>query len=518
MSVLDSDGVSHRRRSQLAIWEKNSGGLIASIGTGELRRSVSKVTVMKRIILLAIACSSLAIFFAIVCSAPAMSSRSLPHPGLRNIATKKYSPTFTDPVVFDNLWRSWDPVSRAAAEKASDKTRRQMILDRYGLLEAPYDNAAAPLGMIVEKDGSYAMSCLICHAGAIEGKTILGLPNNSLDFSSLFEDTATTIAILHGAKPGNPPFTQGLLFLTGGKPAAHVEYPEGLLSASRGNFNSFTFSVNFLSLRDRDLNMLDRPLDLKPLNHYLDPPPLWHAAKKKAFYTDGFTLKSVRALMQFSLDPSFDPALFKSWEEDYKEIYEWLHTLESPKYQGVINKNLAQRGRQVYSETCARCHGTPGRGGEYPNTVVAIDIVNTDRGRLDGLSPDFKKHFSSSWMGKYGETNVTTHSKGYVAPPLDGIWASAPYFHNGSVPTVYHVLFPEERPTVWRVKDYSSYDHTRVGLLVEEYKRMPDTPTLTEKRKYYDTTRETMSNRGHPFADVLSKEQRLSLLEYLKSL
>ena len=469
---------------------------------------------MKTIILLALASFSLVISSL----APRTDTGSLPHPGLRNIATKKYSPTFTDPVVFENLWRSWDPASREAAEKASDKVRRQMILERYGLLEAPYDNAAAPLGMIVEKDGSWAMSCLICHAGAVDGKTILGLPNNALDFSSLFEDTAATIKILHGTKPGNPPFTQGLLFLTGGKPAAHVEYPEGLLSASKGNFNSFTFSVNFLSLRDRDLNLRDQPLDLKPLNHYLDVPPLWHAAKKKAFYSDGFAEKSVRALMQFSLDPSFEPALFKSWEEDYKKIYDWLHTLESPKYTGVINKDLAARGRQIYSQTCAVCHGTPGRGGEYPNTVVPVELVNTDRGRLDGLSVEFKKHFSSSWMGKYGESNVTTVAKGYVAPPLDGIWASAPYFHNGSVPTVYHVLFPEERPAVWKVKDYGSYDHTRVGLLVEEYKRLPETRTLTEKRKYYDTTRETMSNRGHPFADVLSKEQKLSVLEYLKSL
>lgn len=481
---------------------------------------------MKRVILLAIACYSLAVVLAVVCSSSALSSprprlktsSSLPHPGLKKIETKKYSPTFTDPVVFANLWRSWDAASRATAEKASDKSRRQMILERYGLLEAPYENAGAPLGMMVEKDGSWAMSCLICHAGAVEGKTILGLPNNSLDFASLFEDTAATITILHGDKPGNPPYTQGLLFLTGGKPTAHVEYPEGLLSASKGNFNSFTFSVNFLSFRDRDLNMREQPLDLKPLNHYLDPPPLWHAAKKKAFYSDGFAEKSIRPLMQFSLDPSFAPALFKSWEDDYKDIYAWLHTVDSPKYKGVIDKNLATRGQQVYSETCAMCHGTPGPGGAYPNTVVPVEIVNTDRARLDGLSPDFKKHFSNSWMGKYGETNITTHSKGYVAPPLDGIWASAPYFHNGSVPTVYHVLFPEERPTVWKVKDYGSFDNTRVGLLVEEYKRMPATHTLTEKRAYYDTTRETMNNGGHPFADGLSREQKLSLLEYLKSL
>lgn len=481
---------------------------------------------MKRVLLLALACSSLAISLAIVGYSPASSSphprlvkaNSLPHPGLRKIATRAYSPTIMDPVVFANLWRSWDAPSRDAAERASHKVRRQMTLQRYGLLEAPYDNDGAPLGFLVKKDGSYVMNCLVCHAGAVAGKTMLGLANTALDFSGIYEDVETTVAILHGNKPGTPAFPQGLLFLAQGKNPENIEFPEGLLSVSRGTFNSFTFSVNFLSIRDRDLNVQQTPVDLKPLNHYLDPPPLWHASKKTAFYTDGFAAKSVRPLMQFSLDPSFGPEQFKSWEDDYKDIYAWLHTIESPKYTGHIDNALASEGQRVYAETCARCHGTPGRGGEYPNKVVPIDVVNTDRARLDGLSPEFKKYFSSSWMGKNGETGITTHSEGYVAPPLDGIWASAPYFHNGSVPTLYHVLFPDERPTVWKVKDYSLYDHTRVGLLVEEHGSMPPTRTILENRSYYDTTRPTMSNGGHLFPETLSKEQRRSLLEYLKSL
>lgn len=481
---------------------------------------------MKRIILLAIACSSLAVLLSIVGYSPASSSsdpglvkaNSLPHPGLRKIATKDYSPTIMDPVVFANLWRSWDEASRVAAEKASEKVRRQITLQRYGLLEAPYDNDGAPLGFVVKKDGSWAMNCLICHTGAVAGKTVMGLANTALDFSGIYEDVENTVAILHADKPGNPNFPQGLLFLAQGKNPEKIEFPEGLLSVSRGTYNSFTFSVNFLSIRDRDLTVRQTPVDLKPMNHYLDPPALWHARKKTAFYTDGFAVKSVRPLMQFSLDPSFGPEQFKSWENDYKEIYEWLHTIESPKYPGEINKSLASEGQRVYEETCARCHGTPGPGGEYPNKVVPVDVVNTDRGRLDGLSPEFKKYFSSSWMGKNGETGITTHSEGYVAPPLDGVWASAPYFHNGSVPTLYHVLFPDERPAVWKVKDYNSYDHTRMGLPVEEFRSMPATSTILEKRSYYDTTRPTMSNSGHRFPETLTREQRRSLLEYLKSL
>ncbi len=459
---------------------------------------------MRRLILLALLCSSFA-----------NASR---HPGLDHIATKAYSPSIMDPVIFANLWRSWDPASRDLAEKATEKTRRDMTLKRYGFVEAPYENGGAPLGMLVKKDGTYAMNCLVCHAGTVAGQTIIGLPNNALDFSSIYEDVERTVTILHGNKPGNPAFPEGLMFLAKGKNPAHVEFPDGLLSVSKGTFNSFTFSVYFMSLRDRDLNVGDKPIDLKPLNHYLDPPPLWHATKKKSFYNDAFTPKSVRSLMQFSLDPTFSGDVFKSWEGDYEDIYSWLHTIESPKYAGNINGTLAAQGREIYSGTCQRCHGTPGKGGEYKNIVVPIEVVNTDRGRMDGLSPEFKKHFSNSWMGYYGDNKIITQATGYIAPPLDGIWATAPYFHNGSVPTLYHVLFPDERPSVWQVKDYNAYDHSRVGLLVDECSQMPQTHSLNERRTYYDASRQTMSNGGHRFADGLSKEQRLSLLEYLKSL
>ncbi|BDC50522.1 hypothetical protein F183_A28380 [Bryobacterales bacterium F-183] len=440
------------------------------------------------------------------------------HPGLRNIATKAYSPPVMDAQVFNNLWRSWDAESRSAAEKADARTRRQMIFDRYGFLEAPYDNGGVPLGLTVTKDGHYALNCLVCHAGSVGGKTILGLPSKAMDFSGLFEDMAATYSILHQGKPGNPPFPEGLLFLHGGKAPPKVEFPEGLLSGSRGNYNSFTFSVYFMAMRDRELSLAPKPQDLKPLNHYLDAPPLWNTAKKTALYYDGFVRKSVRPLMQFSLDPSFNGALFRSWEADYQQIYDWVNTLESPHYEGELNRTLAAQGEKVYTQTCQGCHGAAGRGGDYRNIVVPIDVVKTDRARLDGLSPEFKQHFNQSWMGSFGEAKIAPRAEGYVAPPLDGVWATAPYFHNGSVPTLYHVLFPDERPQVWKVTSYNAYDHTRAGLSIAEYGQMPNVNSLSEKRRYYDSSRPTMSNTGHRFADVLTRAQRISLLEYLKSI
>lgn len=441
-----------------------------------------------------------------------------PHPGLALLTERAYSPSFMDAAIFNALWRVWDAPSRLEAERAAPAERRRLTLKRYGLLEAG-DGREAPLGFAVKPDKSWAMTCLVCHAGAVGGRTILGLPNTRLDFSGLYEDVEATVVLMHGDKPGNPPFPQGLMFLAHGvKDPKRVTFPDGLLSLSRGTYNSFTFSVAFFSFRDNDLNVLAQPLDLKPLNHYLDPPPLWNSAKKTRFYYDGFTEKTLRPLMQFSLDPSFSGPQFRAWESDYEDIYAWLMTLSSPKYDGPIDEAMAAEGEKIYSDTCWTCHGTPGRGGLYKNRIVPIDKVDTDRGRLDGLSPAFKAHLSESWLGQYGQTDIILKPEGYVAPPLDGIWASAPYLHNGSVPTLYHMLFPRERPAAWRVTDDDAYDQKRMGLKIEEYAAMPPTRTPIERRSIYDTRRPTMSNRGHLFAEELTREQRMKLLEYLKTL
>ena len=55
---------------------------------------------------------------------------------------------------------------------------------------------------------------------------------------------------------------------------------------------------------------------------------------------------------------------------------------------------------------------------------------------------------------------------GYNARPLGGIWAQAPYLHNGSVPTVYHLLVPKSRPTKF-VKSRLDYDRKRLGYAWE---------------------------------------------------
>ena len=229
---------------------------------------------------------------------------------------------------------------------------------------------------------------------------------------------------------------------------------------SRGRTNAFIFSLELIRLRNEDLS---RRTDPVPMGDYkdgdLDPIPWWHLKKKTSLYTDGL-LKGdfVRPIMQFTMgEPSGEK--IRSWENDFKDVLAYLKTIQPPKYPLSIDKSFATDGQKVFEKTCAGCHGTYGATGKYPNKIVPLEVVKTDPIRVQGLTKEFRAYFN-----KTGFAQNSSHAEevptGYVAPPLDGIWATAPYFHNGAVPTIYGVLTEAARPKYFRriggAKDYDA--------------------------------------------------------------
>ena len=85
--------------------------------------------------------------------------------------------------------------------------------------------------------------------------------------------------------------------------------------------------------------------------------------------------------------------------------------------------------------------------------------------------------------------------QGYVADALDGIWARGPYLHNGSVPTLYQLLAPTERPKTF-VRGSISYDDKYVGWkwkLAEIDSIRTDDPQAV----LFQTTWDGAKNCGH---------------------
>ncbi|MBX9789139.1 MAG: hypothetical protein K2Y37_09510 [Pirellulales bacterium] len=124
-------------------------------------------------------------------------------------------------------------------------------------------------------------------------------------------------------------------------------------------------------------------------------------------------------------------------------------------------------------------------------------------------------------------------TEGYVAPPLVGVWASAPYFHNGSVPTLDTVLNSPQRPEIWarNHRDPCAYDLERVGMaykpvsraeFAESASRAAGKPFIsqvaTDHGALYDTQAFGHGNQGHTFGDHLNTAERSAIIEFLKSL
>lgn len=105
----------------------------------------------------------------------------------------------------------------------------------------------------------------------------------------------------------------------------------------------------------------------------------------------------------------------------------------------------------------------------------------------------------------------------YKARPLDGIWATAPFLHNGSVPTLYDLLLPAERRPKSFMMGTRQYDPVRAGYATTGGASGNSFAFATVSAD--GTPIPGNSNAGHDYGvGKLAEDQRLALLEYLKSL
>ena len=425
--------------------------------------------------------------------------------GYELLTTKAYLPPDFDQQVFDEAWQNWPESLRQRAAQASPEERRAMAWRRYGFTrrvgEAESSESPLPAQYVVDAAGNYTMSCLACHQGKVAGRVIPGAPNTHFALTTLTDDLRMTKVRL-GRKLSR--MDVGGMFMP--------------LGTTDGTTNAVMFGVVLMAYRDADLNVYPDRLPPAMVHHDMDAPAWWHFKKKTMLYADGFAAKSHRTLMQFLLVKQNGPKKFREWEDDYRHIYAYMESLEAPKYPFAMDEPLAARGKVAFRQSCAECHGTYGEEETYPGRIVPLEEVATDPVRLRALSPQHRRQYGQSWFADYGKQETLEDPGGYIAPPLDGVWASAPYFHNGSVPTLWHLLHPEARPVVWH-RDEDGYDQQQVGLQAETFDELPETITgIDQLRQYFDTRQYGKSAAGHPFVDRLSDEEKRAVLEYLKTL
>jgi mono/diheme cytochrome c family protein len=413
--------------------------------------------------------------------------------GKKALTGTAYIRAFWPAFAYDTAWKTWGMPAKPTDYDAAFR-------DRYGLHPAPYPNDGLPMGL---RKADYLLvkgigiDCMTCHGGSILGKSYVGLPNTALDIHALFAE----------------------LFKAAGNPARGTYQ----FSQARGTTEAGAFAVQLLGLRNPDLTMAKEPRDLGLHDDAVeDAPAWWLLKKKKTMYHVGATdARSVRSIMQFMMHPLTTAEEFHAAEPAFRDIRQYLLSIEPPKYPFPVDAGTAKRGELVFKDNCARCHGTYGENGTYPNKVVPLDEIGTDRKRYDNIGVKFGEAYNASWFAQEPPGMPVKATAGYQAPPLDGVWATAPYFHNASVPTLYHVLDSKSRPTVF-TRSYRTgeedYDKEKVGWKVRAVPPAdPQLPAI-ERRKVYDTSRPGRGNGGHTYGDDLTADDRRAVIEYLKTL
>jgi len=427
-----------------------------------------------------------------------------PSEGFRLLTEKSYLPPDFDAETLEAVWECWPEPLRAEAAQASRSRRREMIFARYGLALRPGatfdDERLLPLQYVVGANGEWSMNCFACHGGRVYGEVVPGSPNSEFALEILTAEIRKTKLRL-----GKPLGTMdiGSLFMP--------------LGTTRGSTNAVMFGVALLAAREKDLTLKPKSIPPAMTHHDMDAPPWWNFHAKRNLYIDGFAPKAHRPLMQFMLVEQNGPDEFASWEEDFRHVLAYIESLRPPKYPLATDHELVRQGQAIFEANCSSCHGSYGEASSYPEVMVSLEEVGTDPVRHRGLTVRDRGRYADSWFADGHREQVTRAPEGYVAPPLHGIWASAPYLHNGSVPTLWHLLNPDQRPSKWR-RIATAMDPQRVGFQIETSSEPESVRDPAVRHSWFDTSRFGKSNAGHLFPDPLTAPQKQALLEYLKTL
>jgi mono/diheme cytochrome c family protein len=229
----------------------------------------------------------------------------------------------------------------------------------------------------------------------------------------------------------------------------------------------------------------------------------------------------------------FDPATYESTLRigNLHQLEVLTHKLQQPKWAvdvlGAIDENKAQQGEQIFDQKCLVCHqdkmfaqmeiGTdPNRANSFGQAVGTTPFAKAIAPILGNLK---KRAFADDGISAAEQAGMDANpviwrvTAQYLARPLNGIWATAPYLHNGSVPTLYDLLHPDRRPAKFATGN-REFDPIKIGY-------QDDVTTTGPNTWIYDTTQPGNSNIGHSgdaFGTTLPEDQKAALLEYLKKL
>jgi hypothetical protein len=440
------------------------------------------------------------------------------------------------------------------------------VLDAFGAIPDPGNPLGLPVGVVTtppppgvpaQVGDFYGFNCAFCHTGELSyrGRHIRveggGATWNVSGYVNAI--TGAIVVTYQSSLPGGDPgmFDRFAARVLG--PSAANEAKEALRNAfapAGANYAAFAQAIEVFHLAPipegtarldamaRLANVAFGPLDPSNLTAMAAPvsfPPLWDTeAIDFKHYSGGIRLSLARDILTaLGIGASVDPATGASTVAIAN-----LHTDESlasklrppawPELFGGIDRGLASRGRAIYRAECASCHEKNEQNGVIVQKLVPLLEIGTDPVYAQSFHdkqiatgpwgfgtvsyPEALEKMTTRVLDAAGESsagNAFVGNLGYKARPLDGVWATAPYLHNGSVLSLYELLLPaSQRRASFGLVPHQEFDPKHVGLV----------PVPGDATSTFDTTKPGNGNGGHEYGTQLCDADRWALLEYLKSL
>lgn len=410
---------------------------------------------------------------------------------------------------------------------------------------------------------SLTFSCATCHSSTLFGKQVMGLTNRRMRANKFFHMAKETIPLVPSplfktftkateaerqmfrrTKYNLPsvgavvPLVQGL----------DTSLPQVALSLVRRGKDEDATKSKFYERFPRHNALSSVRADSKPM-------PWWNLKYKTRWLADGSIVAGNPIFTNFlwnELGRGTDLVELLEWMKDnqpaIKELTAAAFANEAPTWTdffpvSTIDIDKAQRGEKHFNTSCKKCHGEYEKGWSQFDSFFMSDEekiktttvlyheqtpvknVGTDPMRWQGT-----KHFAQALndlkISKYMKT-VVEPQVGYVPPPLVGIFARYPYFHNNSIPNLCALVTPPaQRPKTFvqgpSDNAITDYDFDCLGYPVGN--KMP-AAWKNDKEAFYDTSRTGLSNSGHykmflndDGTEKYTWDEKMEILEFLKTL
>lgn len=427
------------------------------------------------------------------------------------------------------------------------------------------EETPAYLGMTIkERYGAKGgiVSCGYCHSSTLFGKTIVGLTNrfpraNEFFLQSAAVFTRTPKGFYQSYTKSSPGemkiFNELQTYLkstSGRKPLAlglDTSLAQVSLSLNKRNQDAWATKNPHYEKNPRPDFLDSNPADSKPA-------VWWNVKYKNRWLSDGSMISgnpNLTNLLWNEIGRGGDLKQLDSWiKQNGKVIAEMataVFSVEAPRItdffsEHQIDINSAQRGETLFNESCAKCHGHYRKNWSLPEfeTASISEKIKTYQveykkiTQVKDVGTDPNRYLGMKSLEKLNALEISKNNgiviqaqKGYVPPPLVGIWARWPYLHNNSVSNLCELLTPgPQRRKVFyqgpandqrRDFDFDCNGYPAPEAAPAEWKQNP--------QYAYDTRIRGMGNGGHDVGifikngqEILSPQDKRDLIHFLQTL